>query len=468
MAFSSNNKTPGNRRYTTRQIMELTEKRRKQMDEDARLRKLLAPLAEETVGEKQPASAELPKTEDLHNSVNEEPVDFSASQTNDQAVVEPPVYEAPIKTSISEPADSVVQESSGIPLVNDARPFTQELENVSVEKSEQTPFVNSQKEVFVNNVSATAVLQDPQLPFRQSREPKDDDAFKDRTLAPFLSSASVSRVHKIILQILEFLFTGLSCALISMMMIHILSTGWTKYYYDQSPFVLLVVLSMLWLNRSYLKKRKEWFWGSSVIVAGGLGVFLAAALEGHAYIELAGFVIVSFGLLLWRYQEESACRLFFPLLGFFFIFAPPVSWEQALINPLNDLVYHVSSWAVNSFHIPVDYDGHRFHVSGSTIFFQGDPTVFRSIFIGVLLAIACLSFQNLAMTSSVFLFASVAVWAFFANVVRVTTTGLIMENFGLEYAANFFAEYSFYMVLVVMLAGISLTAGLLPHKEDFD
>ena len=66
------------------------------------------------------------------------------------------------------------------------------------------------------------------------------------------------------------------------------------------------------------------------------------------------------------------------------------------------------------------------------------------------------------------LFVSVVVWAIVANIVRIATTGLILENFGFDYAANFFVDYSIYVVLLLMLAGIFLTAGFLPHQEDFE
>lgn len=473
VSFSSkDNKTQGSRRYTTRQIMELTEKRRKQMDEDARLRKLLAPLAEEAVQE-QPQDPSLspqrPQSDGPVDSVPAEPIDLSPASEKDRLSTENIADEEKTETESDEPSESLIGKSEDGFLNEEFNDPLKDSEDVLIEIPPKPIVDSTQKEASVEDNPAlpAAVQEDFKFFSAQSLESENFN-FKNRDDLQARQRPPLGKFHRIVLQIFECLFVGLSLILTSLMFTHVLSIGWAKHYYDQSPFVLLVVLCMLWINRSHLKKREEWFWGSSVIVAGGLGVFMAAALEGHVYIELAGFVIVSFGLLLWRYQEESACRLLFPLLGFLFVFAPPIAWEQSLIAPFNDLVYHLSAWAVNSFHIPVDYDGHQFHVAGSTILFQGDPTVFRSMYIGLLLAIACLSFQNLAIVSSVALFASVALWAFFANIVRIATTGLIMENFGLDYATNFYAEYSFYMVLVVMLAGISLTAGLLPHKEDFD
>jgi exosortase len=270
----------------------------------------------------------------------------------------------------------------------------------------------------------------------------------------------------ILLRFMEAAFIVTTFVLLIMMMTHLLNVGWNRHYYDQGPFVLMMTLSIAWLNRKNFERRKEWFWGSAVILAGGIGVFLAAAIDGRSYIELAGFLIVCFSLFLWRYEEASACRLIFPLSCLLFIFAPPGAWEQATIAPLNEAVFGASTWIMNSIYIPAQYDGTQFHVSGGSIVSLGDPTVFRSIAAAAVLASACMSFQNMAVSWSFTLFLSVAFWAILGNIIRITTTGMLLENFGVEYASIFFTEYSVIVVMVVMLAGLALTSGLLPHREE--
>ena len=75
---------------------------------------------------------------------------------------------------------------------------------------------------------------------------------------------------------------------------------------------------------------------------------------------------------------------------------------------------------------------------GGAIFYSGDPTAFRSIVVAAVLAIVCLTFQNMATSWSAVLLASVVFWALLGNILRVTVTGLMLENFGLEYASTFY------------------------------
>ena len=194
----------------------------------------------------------------------------------------------------------------------------------------------------------------------------------------------------------------------------------------------------------------------------------AAAIDGRAYIELAGFLIVCFSLFLWRYEEARACRLLFPLSCLLFIFAPPGAWEEATIAPLNEAVFRASAWIMNSIYIPAQYDGTQFHVSGGAIVSLGDPTAFRSIAAAAVLASACMSFQNMSILYSLTLFLSVAFWAVLGNIIRIMTTAMMLDNLGVEYASVFFTEYSVIVVMFVMLAGLALTSGLLPHKEEFE
>ncbi len=96
----------------------------------------------------------------------------------------------------------------------------------------------------------------------------------------------------------------------------------------------------------------------------------------------------------------------------------------------------------------------------------GDPVAFRSIVAFMSLAAVCVSFQNMTGFWSMVLCLSTALWGMLASIVRVTLTGVMIENFGVEYATMFFAEYSVVVVMIVMVAGITFTAGFLPHKEE--
>lgn len=495
------------KRYTTRQIMELTEKRRKQMDEEARQQA----LAQEAAAA-QKASQEA------------QPIKETPSLESQQAVVGMPLQSGPVPASFGEvPAVSIqeIKEPTALSTLEDdsvkffheaIEKFTRQVlehparfefpaENVSQEKGytavgPDTAQQQAPAEPAVNGKTVAAVFrEEPQTPTEHavsdlierefdkalntvaslgtsasgviSKITVDDTSPKPEIQAPARAKGFERRRFKeILLVTTQWAFTISASVLLVVMFAHVLFSGWDQYYYDQSPFVLLMSLSALWLNRRHLEKRTQWFWGSTVIIAGGLGVFLSAALEGRPHIELAGFVMVCLGIFMWRYTEESALRLFFPLVCLLFVLAPPELWERMTLPRLNNAVYSFSADILNSFHLPVLFEESRFYVGPGVIDSLGDTMAFRSIIAFMPMAALCVAFLSMAGFWSIVLFFSVIFWGVVGNILRVTVTGLMLDNFGVEYASMFYADYSVAIVLVVMIAGLTLTAGLLPHRED--
>lgn len=529
------------KRYTTRQVMELTEKRRQQMDEEARQRKLSGPLPVEPSQVKLPEEKapliDPPAVESAsHNTdlidkqkIPETSIDQPLPDVQSKTPLTPdgttivkffrPMPEISVEESVAdsmqEEFNKTVEQVTSVqkPLVLPDHPTLESVtppsttieEDIRREyafEQESAAFIHSKEQKNVDENSfdsffnvvqeapagtqniqpvveeapvqdshpidletplATATIDLVEQPAASPALPKKKSLPKKSKKANFLKT-----LEKVVLWVMEGAFIAGSFMLFGLMMVHLLKESWGRHYYDQGPFVLLMSLALIWLNRKYFVRRKEWFWGSTVSLAGGLGVFIAAAMEGSIYICLGGFLITCFSLFLWRYREPSACRLIFPLLCLMFIIAPPVAWEQATIAPLNKIVFQASDWMINSLHIPTDYDGTRLHMGGGLIYSTGDPTVFRSIAAALVLGCVCMTFQSLSLLWSLVFFGSVIFWAVAANVLRVTTAGLMLENLGVEYAFKFFTEYSAIMMVIVIVAGLALTSGLLPHKEEFE
>jgi exosortase len=441
------------KRYSTRQIMELTEKRRQHMlEEEERLAKLTVPSAVE------PPKTDHPQNDPPVIDALIEKIVFPQEQEN--IVVEPAIIQ-PVKEIEPKVVEHAILDGKAVAGLFRAQPENPTEEVVS-------HLIKQEFNKAVEHAAPAAELREEVLSVPEVQEKKFERV--ERPAAPVKvkskNAGQPKLPSKILLRFMEAAFIVTTFVFLNMMMTHLLNVGWRQHYYDQAPFVFMMTLSIAWINRKNFVRRKEWFWGSAMILAGGIGVFLAAAIDGRAYIELAGFLIVCFSLFLWRYEEASACRLIFPLSCLLFIFAPPGAWEQATIAPLNEAVFRASEWIMNSMHIPVVYDGAQFHVSGGSIISLGDPTAFRSIAAAAVLASACMSFQSMAISWSFALFLSVVFWAVLGNIIRIMTTGLMLDNFGVEYASLFFTEYSVIVVMFVMLAGLALTSGMLPHKEE--
>ena len=532
------------RRYSTRQIMALTEKRRKQLEEEARLEELNnpsipSPLVQAAVPMEQSkqsaASVEKEFASRLPLPLEEEKVfpsrnkpdvhltqkiEDRVSNNSDEwfSLADPFAFEPDPQAVIKQPAVTIPEDiklESSVPSVPDGTILFQERENsadqvvgdltkqefiaedtsVTAEEPVEPILEKADHESAVLDGKTVAAFfrQDPQNPTEQIvsdlieqefdkaiKQGADVEEFNGSGVRDFSIQDKVEpiepdeilrnkpRVSAVVSIVLEVAFNILACVLFIMMLTHVLTAGWSQHYYDQAPFIFMMVLSLAWLNRRHFHKRREWFWGSTVILAGGLGVYLAAAVEGRIYIELAGFLIACFGLFLWRYTEESACRLFFPLTCLFFVFAPPELLERAAMFPLNDTILRSSALILNSLHVPALLEGMNIHVGGGVVYAMGDPTAFRSITAAMVLAAVCVSFQNMTKAWSAALFFSVIVWGLIGNIVRITVTGLILDGFGVEYASMFFTEYSVVVLMIIMVAGLTLTAGLLPHREEFE
>jgi exosortase/archaeosortase family protein len=434
------------KRYSTRQIMELTEKRRKQLDEEeARLKKPDAAQPQTALPDPEASSASSQEPVIQHPVLElKTKAQPETVENQNQPLIKTIEHPDPVlPVSLTQtPKESVIPDGQTVAGIfreaprNDTEKEITEIISREFDKAAQNldagkmPSQELSAGEAVVEKAASFVTETPDSTLEFA--PVDNRPNNVRAKRELKKQSNTAL--DVVRFILEAVFYGVSFVLMALMMVHLLQVGWNKYYYDQSPFILMMGLTMVWINRRNFVKRTHWFWGSTVIIAGGIGVFIASAMEGHAYIELASFLIVCFGLFLWRYREECTCRLFFPLVSLLFVYAPPGSWEKVTIMT----------------------------------FYSGDPTAFRSIVVAAVLAIVCLTFQNMATSWSAVLLASVVFWALLGNILRVTVTGLMLENFGLEYASTFYSDYSVFVVMFIILAGLALTSGLLPHQEDFE
>lgn len=488
---------PPGKKYTTRQVMEMTEKRRKQMAEEARLlkaqssvqaaeqstREFIRELTKEESAEPEPVSSphkilkaitpsrieEQKVSSDFLKSIKNFTSELVAGTSRRNITQEREYLRLKSEAAAQAAAESYAAD------VAPATPNETESSAAFVRRSSEHPDEQSMSQTIERELDKTSydylTVDEANKSFNpELQKPKAQPVALEEFVAEvdpgILKAERSKKFAGIWAQVLSGLFGASAFVLFTMMLTPLFVEGWSSYFYEQTPFVLIVALATVWFNRRNLRLRTEWFLGSAVIVAGGLGVYMAAAYEGRTYFQLAGFLVTCLGLFLWRYDEESACRMIFPLSCFFFMFAPPPLLEWAATSHLNDAVFRLSHWILNSFHIVTQFDGMDFHVRGGAIDTAGDPTTFRTIFVAMLLAAVCVSFQNMKSFWSLFLFLSVVFWGILGNVVRVSVTGVMLNNFGLEYASTFFSDYSVVVVMLFTVAGLTLTAGLLPHKEE--
>ncbi len=195
-----------------------------------------------------------------------------------------------------------------------------------------------------------------------------------------------------------------------------------------------------------------------ILVFGSLLVYFVGRLGAEFFLTRTSAIGLVAGLLLffhgWRRFRVMAFPLFFLLLA---VPIPALIFNTVSI-PLQGLASEASAGLLNFCDVPVLREGNVLQLASTSLGVAEACSGLRSLVSLIALAVI-LGYLRWSGLGQRFLLIAMSVpVALLLNVVRITITGFIAENWSVKYAMGFFHEFSGWVVFVVafgILYGIS-------------
>lgn len=206
------------------------------------------------------------------------------------------------------------------------------------------------------------------------------------------------------------------------------------------PFISLF---LIW------RKREKINWGEAkssnvglVILIVSLLVYLVGYAGGMEVLPRLTIVSTLIGLVIFNLGFNIFSRLAFPLLFLFFMVPVPVSIVGLVSLPLQLIATKLSAFIINSLSIPVLREGNILHFANTSLEVAEACSGIRSLISYLMLGVLFAYLMNGSMKRRFILVFSTVPLAFFANLLRVITTGVLAHFFGSKVARGFLHEFS--------------------------
>jgi exosortase len=221
-------------------------------------------------------------------------------------------------------------------------------------------------------------------------------------------------------------------------------------------------LAILWFRRQQLKPEalQVSAWGVPLLLAGGAlrlagAYFYYPALDSLSFLPtLAGLCVLLGG---W-----SALRWTWPAIAFLFFMLPlPFVVEGALAQPLQRLATKASTYALQTIGFPAVAEGNIVIVNDSRIGVVEACNGLGMLVIFFALSTALAFVIKRPLWEKVVVVASAVPVALVANVVRITTTAVLMETVSKEFGQVVFHDWGGWLMMPLALSLLWLELGLL-------
>ncbi len=214
---------------------------------------------------------------------------------------------------------------------------------------------------------------------------------------------------------------------------------------DNSHGILvpLVSLCFIWQKREELKsaKRSNSILGAMILSA-SMVFYLISYLGSIAVVSRAMIVSSLIGLVMFSLGKEIFILLIFPLLYLFFMVPVPDTILGLAALPLQLFATKVSTFFIQLFSIPAYREGNMLYFARTQLEIAEACSGIRSIMSFGMLSFIFAYMMDKIWWKRILLVLSTIPLALFANIVRVTGTGILAHFYGSKVALGFLHEFS--------------------------
>lgn len=188
-------------------------------------------------------------------------------------------------------------------------------------------------------------------------------------------------------------------------------------------------------------------WGL-IILASSI-FFYILALGGHVTVIQRIMLVSSLaGLVLFNFGSSIFKILAFPLLYLFFMVPVPISIYSLTAMPLQLFATDIARFIIQTLNIPVLQEGNMLYFAQTQLEVAEACSGLRSMTAFVMLGVLFAYLMDKGPWRQIILVLSAIPLAIFANVIRVTGTGILAHFYGKEAARGFLHEFSGMAVFV--------------------
>jgi exosortase len=214
---------------------------------------------------------------------------------------------------------------------------------------------------------------------------------------------------------------------------------------DNSHGILvpLVSLYFIWQKKDELKtvKISNSNWGAVILLI-SMGLYLLSYAGAVAVVSRAMIVSSMIGLVIFTLGKAFYALLAFPLLFLFFMVPVPDSILGLVAFPLQLFATKVSTFFLQMFSIPAYREGNMLYFVQTQLEVAEACSGIRSIMSFGMLSFIFAYMMDKIWWKRIVLVLSTIPLAIFANIVRVTGTGILANFYGSRVALGFLHEFS--------------------------
>jgi exosortase len=213
--------------------------------------------------------------------------------------------------------------------------------------------------------------------------------------------------------------------------------------------VPLISAFFAWNKRDKLLRAEvgSSYWGLAILAA-SMGLYLLAFTGQVAVASRLMIVTSLIGLVLFNYGREVFGLLKFPLIYLVFMIPIPVSIYNLVAFPLQLFATRVSHFLISLMQIPVYREGNMLYFVQTQLEVADACSGLRSMMTFVMLSVLFAYLMDRGWGKRIILVALAIPLAIFANIVRVTGTGVLAHFYGGAVARGFMHEFSGLAVFV--------------------
>jgi exosortase len=207
--------------------------------------------------------------------------------------------------------------------------------------------------------------------------------------------------------------------------------------------VPLISVYFIWQKREILRKVKisNSNLGAVVLII-SMGMYLLSYAGAVAVISRAMIVFSLIGLVLFTLGKTIFKLLSFPVLFLIFMIPVPDSIVGVVALPLQLFVTNISSFIIHAFSIPVYQEGNMLYFTQTQLEIAEACSGIRSLVSLAMLSVIFAYMCDKGWVRKATLLASAIPLALFANIVRVSGTGVLAHFCGDKVARGFLHEFS--------------------------
>lgn len=214
---------------------------------------------------------------------------------------------------------------------------------------------------------------------------------------------------------------------------------------DNSHGILVPIVSVyfIWMQKEKLRaiQWSNWNWGG-VVLASSMGFYLLSYAGGIEVVARSMIVFSLIGLVLFILGKAAFSALAFPLGFLIFMVPVPDSILSLVSFPLQLFATKISTFLIQGVGIAAYREGNMLYFAQTQLEVAEACSGIRSIMSFGMLSFIFAYMMNKIWWKRVFLIVSTIPLALFANIVRVTGTGILAHFYGDEVARGFLHEFS--------------------------